>query len=60
MSMVVFPLRYQPSDPVENSYTIACIGTLLIVTVTGLALARNSERLMGHAVLAMNTSLRAA
>jgi membrane associated rhomboid family serine protease len=42
-SIVVLPLRYQPKEPVENSFTIACIGTLLIVTVTGLALAWNED-----------------
>src|SRR5229473_4926210 len=52
-SIVVLPLRYQPREPVENSFTMACIGTLLIATDTGLALARNSERLTGQVVLAM-------
>src|SRR5437879_1268673 len=32
ISMVVLPLRYQPSEPVENSLTGARCGTSLIVT----------------------------
>src|SRR5205823_11846212 len=58
MSMVVLPLRYQPSEPVENSLTSAWSGTLLMATVTGLALARKSARLIGQVVfLAMRILL---
>src|SRR5437763_465751 len=39
ISTVVLPLRYQPSEPVENSLTSAISGTPATVTVTGLALA---------------------
>src|SRR5437764_1245252 len=49
-SIVVLPLRYQPSEPVENSFTSACRGTPFTVTVTGLALLRKSPRLMGQLV----------
>src|SRR5262249_27651486 len=49
-SIVVFPLRYQPSDPVENSLTSAWSGTLPIVTVTGFAACRKSARVMGQVV----------
>src|SRR5262249_15666136 len=58
ISMVVLPLRYQPREPVENSFTSAVSGTSPIRTTTGLALLRNSPRLTGQLVfLAIETSL---
>jgi hypothetical protein len=47
-SMLVLPVKYQPSDPVENSLTSANNGSPLITTVTGLAAARNCRRLIGQ------------
>ena len=38
--MVVLPLRYQPSDPVENSLTSATSFCSPMMTVTGFALPR--------------------
>src|SRR4051812_35917172 len=56
-SMVILPLRYQPSEPVENSLTSACNGTSPTLTVTALALVRKSLRVMGQVVfLAMTGS----
>src|SRR4051812_34743557 len=49
-STVVLALRYQPSDPVENSLTSASSCWLPIITVTCLALARNSARVIGQVV----------
>src|SRR5436305_1082572 len=55
-SIVVLPFRYQPSEPVENSLTSACKGISPILTVTGLAFARNSSRLIGQVVFFAITS----
>src|SRR5688572_6998577 len=52
-SNTVFPFRYQPSDPVENSRASASMGLPPIVTSTGLAPSRNWARVIGQLVLAM-------
>src|SRR5262249_40037598 len=50
ISTVVLPFRYQPSEPAENSRTSAISGTPLMVTVTGLAFAWKSARLIAQVV----------
>src|SRR6266436_4168655 len=50
ISMTVLPLRYQPSDPVENSLVGTIMGTSQTVMVTGLARLRNCSRVMGQFV----------
>src|SRR5262245_30317435 len=55
--IVVLPLRYQPSEPVENSLTGATMGMPLIVISTGLACSLNCLRLIGQVVLTAMISL---
>ena len=55
----VFPFKYHPSEPVENSLTSAVIGIPLIVISTGLASLRNSERVTEHVDLAIQSSFEA-
>src|SRR6476469_2578635 len=52
-SISVFPFRYQPSDPVENSFGWAVILFPLITTSTGLAPSTNCWRVTGQDVLAI-------
>jgi hypothetical protein len=48
--MEVLPLRYQPSEPVENIFTGATIGSPSIVIETGFADALNCLRVTGQLV----------
>src|SRR6266545_5608925 len=59
MSMVVFSLRFQPSEPVENSLTPTTKVRSPMVTLIGLALARNWARVTGHEVFFAMTFLLA-
>src|SRR6476659_9894455 len=54
-SISVFPFRYQPSDPVENSFGWAVILLPLMVTSTGLAPSVNCWRVIGQVVLAIGS-----
>src|SRR5207248_7984473 len=57
MVIVILPLRYHTSEPVENSLTGACMGVPLMTTSTGLACCRNWVCVMGHEVLTAMKSL---
>src|SRR4051812_31833786 len=50
ISTLILLLRYQPSDPVENSLTSASSLLSPICTTIGLALVRKSARLIGQVV----------
>src|SRR5262245_35409624 len=50
--IVILPLRYQPSEPVENSLTSADMGMPLMTTSTGLAPSLKSLREIGQVVFA--------
>lgn len=52
----VLPVKYQPSEPVENSFTSAVIGIPLMTTSTGWAFSRNSPRVTEQEGFAMISS----
>jgi hypothetical protein len=49
----ILPFRYQPNEPVENSFTSASRSWPLIVTLSASAFSVNWVRVTGHAVFAM-------
>ncbi|MBZ4422981.1 hypothetical protein [Myxococcus sp. RHSTA-1-4] len=53
----IFPLMYQPNEPVENDFTSASCSWPLMTTFSGSAFSRNCDRDTGQGDLTMGATL---